>query len=164
MRTILAPIDFSDVTDDVMQEAFDLARAFCGTVVLLHVIPPYGYPIEFYADAGFVPPLSRTDSLQEELKQCRSRMEKMAEPFQTDEVTMEVRVEEGDPVMATLDIAENIPADTIVMGSHGHGALYHLLLGGVAERVLHRAACPVLIVQSHPKTTREIPAHAKISA
>lgn len=164
MHTILAPIDFSDVTGDVLQEATDLARAFSGTVVLLHVIPPYGYPIEFYADAGFVPPLSRTDSLQEEIAQCRRRMERLVEPFRSDDVTIEIRVEEGEPVTATLDVLHNVHADTIVMGSHGHGALYHLLLGGVAERVLHKAECPVLIVRSHPQITRDIPAHAKVSA
>ena len=164
MRTILAPIDFSDVTEEVLQEAMDMARAFAGRVTLLHVIPPYGYPIEFYADAGFVPPLSKTDTLQEEIKQCRLRMEKLAQPFGTKDIEIEIRVEEGEPVLATLDVARGIDADTIIMGSHGHGALYHLLLGGVAERVLHRAECPVLIVRSHPKETHEIPAHAKISA
>jgi nucleotide-binding universal stress UspA family protein len=41
---------------------------------------------------------------------------------------------------------EKLDADLVIMGSHGHGAIYRTLLGSVSEGVLHDAACPVLIV------------------
>lgn len=43
-----------------------------------------------------------------------------------------------------------LAADAIVLGSHGHGALYDLLVGSVAEGVLRRAPCPVVVVPSRP--------------
>ncbi len=58
-------------------------------------------------------------------------------------------VRDGPPVDAILDCAAEIAADLIVLGSHGRDGLGHLLFGSTAERVLHKAPCPTLVVPLH---------------
>ena len=52
----------------------------------------------------------------------------------------------GQPAREILDCAATLPADLIVMGTHGHSGFEHLLLGSVTEKVLRKATCPVLTV------------------
>jgi nucleotide-binding universal stress UspA family protein len=49
-----------------------------------------------------------------------------------------------------VNYAKETGADLIVMGTHGRGAMAHLLMGSVAERVVRLAGCPVLVVR-HPE-------------
>jgi nucleotide-binding universal stress UspA family protein len=58
------------------------------------------------------------------------------------------RLELGDPASEILRVAEEIKCDLIVLGSHGRGAIARLLMGNVAEHVVRRATCPVLVVKS----------------
>jgi nucleotide-binding universal stress UspA family protein len=53
---------------------------------------------------------------------------------------------EGIPVDLILSQAESLRVDLIVLGSHSRGPISHLFLGSVADGVLQRARCPVLIV------------------
>ena len=52
----------------------------------------------------------------------------------------------GAPVQVILEQARSLPADYIVMGSHGHTAFYDLMVGGTASGVLKRSSCPVVVV------------------
>ena len=57
-------------------------------------------------------------------------------------------VEQNDEVTAIIEASEKNGVDMIMLGSHGHGALFHLLIGSVSEGVIRRATCPVIIVPS----------------
>jgi nucleotide-binding universal stress UspA family protein len=70
-------------------------------------------------------------------------------------VSLTTRVAEGDPVEALLHAARD--ADVLVLGSHGHGRLYHAVLGSVADGCVRRATCPVLIIPV-PQSERSQPA------
>jgi nucleotide-binding universal stress UspA family protein len=61
-------------------------------------------------------------------------------------VQAESDVLNGPPVATIVEQALQDKADYIVMGSHGHGALYNLLVGGTASGVIQKAPCPVVIV------------------
>jgi nucleotide-binding universal stress UspA family protein len=63
---------------------------------------------------------------------------------------LNVRLHEptGEMVEEILECAGAVKADVIVMGRHGHGAMYNLLVGSVTEGVLKRASCPVVLVPS----------------
>jgi nucleotide-binding universal stress UspA family protein len=52
----------------------------------------------------------------------------------------------GLPTLVILEQAQRLAADYIVMGSHGHGAIYDLLIGGTTHAILKRARCPVVVV------------------
>jgi nucleotide-binding universal stress UspA family protein len=61
---------------------------------------------------------------------------------------VEHRLEVGDPVAEILRVAQESKCDLIVMGTHGRTGLAHLLMGSVAEKVVRKAACPVLVVKT----------------
>jgi nucleotide-binding universal stress UspA family protein len=62
-------------------------------------------------------------------------------------IKVERILETGDPVEVILRTAAKLPADLIVLGSHGRTGLARLLLGSVAEQVVRKATCPVLVVK-----------------
>ena len=62
----------------------------------------------------------------------------------------------GSPFVEIIRYARDEHADLIVMGTHGRGAIAHMLLGSVAERVVRKAACPVLTVR-HAAHDFELP-------
>jgi len=91
-----------------------------------------------------------TDEL---LEQHRKHSEKSLEEFVERHLSgheVEPIVRQGTPHQEIVRLAKEIRADLIVIGMHGHGFLAHALAGSTAERVLHQATCPVLVV-SHPK-------------
>ena len=47
--------------------------------------------------------------------------------------------------------ATKLDADMIVIGTHGHGAMYRLLVGSVSEGVLHKSKCPILVIPTHER-------------
>jgi quercetin dioxygenase-like cupin family protein len=122
-------------------------------LILLHVVPPSASPILTEPPAN---PLRPAES-QESLKG------RFAWPQPTDPaVRVEHRVAEGDAPAEILSLAQALPCDLIVMGTHGRTGLSRLLAGSVAEEVLRKAACPVLAVktppQGAPRASAEAPA------
>jgi nucleotide-binding universal stress UspA family protein len=65
-----------------------------------------------------------------------------------DNVPVEHQLEEGDPVTEILRVAQERECELIVMGTHGRTGLAHLLMGSVAERVVRRSGCSVLVVKT----------------
>ena len=63
-------------------------------------------------------------------------------------VPVEHRLEEGNPVAEILRVAQESQCDLIVMGTHGRTGLAHLLMGSIAEPVVRKATCPVLVVKT----------------
>jgi nucleotide-binding universal stress UspA family protein len=62
-------------------------------------------------------------------------------------VTLETHVLIGHPVRSIVDLAGELGADLLVIGATGHSALYEKMLGSRADRVVHLASCPVLVVK-----------------
>lgn len=148
MKTILAPVDFSSVTERVIAEAAALARSFDGRIVLLNITQP----IAIGADtAGFV---ENVDELNEAAARDAARKLAALEDgleaafLKADSVQLT-----GVPAVLISEQAKQLGADYIVMGSHGHTAFYDLLVGSTASAVLKRAPCPVLVVPPPPKQT-----------
>jgi nucleotide-binding universal stress UspA family protein len=72
-------------------------------------------------------------------------------------VPVETITREAEPWREIVAVAEELPADLVVMGTHGRGGFEQLLLGAVAEKVLRRAPCPVLTVCREEGRTWEAP-------
>jgi nucleotide-binding universal stress UspA family protein len=153
MKTILAPIDLSDAAAAVASEAGSLAGILGGRVVLLHVVPP-PVVINEYAP--------ETERLAEEEKQEAERgMEHWRQRLQGAGVDTETTVLHGPPVSSIVEEATRTNADYIVLGSHGHGALYHLLLGGTASGVIQKSPCPVVVVPTQKVHANPSASHLK---
>jgi universal stress protein A len=137
MKTILHPTDFSGESRPAFEAACALARAEQGRLVVLHVERP---PLGSLGGATFVPPLPGEydrDSLWAQLQAIQP----------PPGIAVEHRLEYGDPESVIPQIAQEIGADLIVMGTHGRTGLRRLLMGSVAEHVLRKAPCPVLTVR-----------------
>jgi nucleotide-binding universal stress UspA family protein len=90
---------------------------------------------------------------RDHLEETRNQLRNLVPP--TFKEPCEVQVVTGDPADVIVHFAQERGADLIVMGSHGHTGLRHLLLGSVAEKVLRHAPCPVLIVRHTCTETRD---------
>lgn len=143
MKTILAPIDFSGATNAVVEEAATLAKALGGRVVLLTVIQP---PVITHEYAAMMENLGEITAAAE--RQAARKLEAAEHGLQVDFVAAESLQLTGAPIPLIIEQARKRAADYIVMGSHGHTALYDLLVGSTTHGVLLRAPCPVVIVPS----------------
>ena len=137
LKCILHPTDFSEAAANAFALACAVARDYDARLVVLHALEP----LEFATTptAPSTPPDRK--SAEAELRQIQARYP---------EVAMEYRLAEGEPVGAILAAAREIPCELIVMGTHGRTQLRRLLLGGVAEKVVRNACCPVLTVSAPP--------------
>ncbi len=156
MKTILAAIDFSPVTDPVLALAATLGLSMDARVLLLHVVPS-------------PPPLAAYQMGEDEEAQLLAATEKDASrrlvnlAARLAGVATETLTATGVPADEIVREASASGADLIVLGSHGHTALYDLLVGSTAHGVLKKAACPVLVVpatQSRPAAEAESVASA----
>jgi nucleotide-binding universal stress UspA family protein len=150
MKTILTPIDFSTVSDAVVKEAATLARALDGRVVLLTVVQP---PVTIAEYAPMLESIAEITAAGE--KNAARQLAKLEEKLKADFVSAETVQAVGAPIAHILEQAEKCDADYIVMGSHGHTALYDLLVGSTTHGVLMRAKCPVVIVPAVNVATRK---------
>jgi nucleotide-binding universal stress UspA family protein len=144
LKTILVPTDFSECSDAAVKYGSALANAFGATLHLLNVVrDPYTMP---YGADGFVAP--EQDLLGEWRAEAKRRLEAgLPAGFESRTVTA-TRVGSACPEIVRYAIDHQI--DLIVLGTHGRGAIGHVLLGSVAERVVRTAPCPVLTVR-HPQ-------------
>jgi nucleotide-binding universal stress UspA family protein len=141
LQTILAPLDFSDVSSRVVEYAAEMAKGFGGRVVLLHVAEPEPDFVGFDAGPQVVRAATAHD-IRAEHRQLEAFKHQLAESGLE---VMALQIQ-GSLTEKVLEAATQQNADLIVMGSHGHGALYHFLVGSVTAGVVKRAKCPVLVV------------------
>lgn len=140
MKTILAPVDFSAVSESVVKEAAALARTFDGRVVLMTVVQP---PVVVTEYAGMMDIAQLTAAGE---KNAARELDAIEDKLKNQFVKTESVQVTGSPVPLIIEQAETQGADYIVMGSHGHTAFYDLLVGSTTHGVLMRAKCPVVIV------------------
>ena len=141
VKTILAPIDFSVVSGAVALEAAAMARAFDGRVVLLTIIQP---PVILHEYAAVMQNIAEITAAGE--KAAAQKLSALQDQLQEKGVAAEAVQLVGSPIHHILAEADRLQADHIVMGSHGHTALYDLLVGSTTHGVLMRAKCPVTIL------------------
>lgn len=142
---ILVPIDFSDSTDQTLTYATTFSTLLDAELHLVHVIEQPIQPVFYEAYTEVVP------ANNEELaRTAGSELLKLKQAKGIDKA--KTHVISGFPAQEILDFAEREKIDLIIMGSEGLTGLAHLLLGSVAERVVRRASCPVLVVKKEGKT------------
>ena len=142
MKTIIAALDFSDASEPVIAATTKLAKALNEGIHLVHVVEAE----PTYAAYGFSPDeFPAMHQVQtESLNRGEEKLQKIAQEI--DVPNVQTRVLQGQPLHALLMYAEEINADMLVLGSHGHGFLGSLLLGSVAEGCVRKAKIPALIV------------------
>jgi nucleotide-binding universal stress UspA family protein len=150
IRTILHPTDISEPSTAAFRAACSLARDHGSRLVVVYVrataLVRYGEPGPLVPDPVQTP---------EDVKDRLAALHALAP-----EVDVAYRVAEGNPATEIVRLAGELPANLIVMGTHGRTGLGRLLMGSVAEAVLRRAPCPVLTLKVPFPAAAEGPAAA----
>jgi len=138
---ILVPTDFSTASDAVLPQAEALAKQKSASLLILHVEEPplaYGGGELYY---GLPEPNSE-------------RILKMLDNVRPADQTVAFthRLAMGDPAGEIVRIAAEEGVEMIVLGTHGRSGLTRMLMGSVAESVVRRAPCPVLVYRAVAET------------
>ena len=137
---ILCPVDFSECSRHALDCAVGLARWYGAEMTALHVVPSITAPVPPTGE-GLYPPLVFSP---EDLEQFRTELETFARV--PDAPALDRQVVQGSVTGEIVRLAKELPADLVVMGTHGRSGFERLMLGSVTEKVLRKASCPVLTV------------------
>ena len=139
VRRILCPIDFSDASSHAIDQARVIAGWYQARITALHV---------YHGTTG---------TGDAEVERLRGEVMRVFRAAASAGLAVEALVQSGPAVGHILETAANLPADLIVMGTHGAGGFERLVLGSVAEKVLRQARCPVLTVPPRAQATSALP-------
>ncbi len=156
MKKILIALDYDPTAQKVAETGYDLAKAMNAKAILLHVISDatqYSYldysPIMGFGGFGHVNMVQKDTT--EDLKKAAQSYLDNSKKHLGDE-TIQTVVKSGDFGDSILATAMEVMADIIVMGTHSRRGLEKMLVGSVAETVLHHSSIPMLIIPT--KTSR----------
>ncbi|MBI3662194.1 MAG: universal stress protein [Acidobacteria bacterium] len=147
-RKILCPVDFSATSGHAFVYGAAIAQQFGAELILLHVIEEV--PL-LTAYSG----MPEVDSSGEMEKYARAEMANLAAGATAGGAKIRAEIARGKSHTAILKFATENGVDLIVIGKHGRSQLDYWLFGSVTERVIRRAACPVIVVP-HPDGAKEI--------
>jgi nucleotide-binding universal stress UspA family protein len=155
VEKIVAPIDFSEASRPGLDRALALGEDFGATVHVLHVVPEpevASYPPFGLAADG--------ERIQQAVRAAHQQaFDRLLESLPAGGCPRVTQLRSGVGIApAIVEYAEEVDADLLVMGTHGHRGFRRFLLGSVAEEVVRRAPCPVL---THPPAHPAVPARAR---
>jgi nucleotide-binding universal stress UspA family protein len=135
---ILVGIDFSKPATQALQMAIAIGEIFGSEILLVNAVSPLVY---VSGQDPVIPEIlnAELDSAKEEMKQI------VAQDPRLQKLRTKTTVAYAGAVELIEQVATEEKVNLIVVGSHGPGALERLVLGSVAEAVLRKAACPVLV-------------------
>lgn len=139
LKRILVPTDFSEHSRKAMLYGAELAKKFHSELHLLHAIEMT--PL-MYGEVACVAP--ETESEIE--ASAQTQLDRLLTDADAD-LTIVRTVQHGHPFVETIRYAKENDVGLIILGTHGRGAIAHMFLGSVAERVVRKAPCPVLTVR-----------------
>jgi len=144
---LLVAVDLSESTEVVVKKAEEIAKALSAKVWILHIAEPepdfVGYGMESKP---------ARDSRAKEFHAEHSQIQEIADRLRKAGLDTTALLAQGATVETIMKEASRLDADMIIVGSHGHGAMFKLLVGSVSEGILRESKCPVLVVPTHERT------------
>lgn len=154
LTRILAPTDLSKYSGFALEWAAHLCQCLNAELVLLHVLTEEeGKKMEEVIGEGAVvqiPRGIRQDVVADRQKKLREQYEMVVSQDLKAILKVEEMMRIGVPFLEIVRVAKEKDVDLIVMGTHGRTGLSHVLIGSVAEKVVHHAHCGVLTIK-HPQ-------------
>jgi universal stress protein A len=136
-QRILVPTDFSECAESALRTAASLQQRFGAMIILLHVTEPAYQGLRV-----------QTTGLHEQMcHEAEAKLQEAAKAFFPMAENVRVLVLDGRPADVICQAAVAEKADAIIIPTHGHSGLKHVLLGSVAEKVARQAPCSVLVVR-----------------
>ena len=145
LKNILFCTDFSEASQAAFEHATSLAWEFDSNLYILHA----EVPVMYAGELGTIDP-----SLIEKVSgYAKSEMDKLAVHPDLEGIEHKEIISQNAPLSAVEDAVKEYNIDLVVTGTHGAGGLGKVFMGSVAEAVLRKSRCPVLVVgpNSHPR-------------
>jgi nucleotide-binding universal stress UspA family protein len=147
VKSILAAVDFSEISEAIVDQAALIAGGFGAKLWLVHVAAPDPYFV------GYEPgPSGVRDQVAAHLREEHRVLQGYAASCRERGLDATALFIQGATAETILAEAEKHEADLIVLGSHGHGALYRALLGSVGEQIVRTSTRPLLVVPARPSS------------
>ena len=146
IKNILVATDFSEPSGVALAYGRDLARNYNARLHVVHVVEDV--LLRYAAEAGMI-----GADLQTDLEtRARRDLDALVRDDDRKELgAVAVVIRSMNVAGAIVEHAKSNSIDLIVTGTRGRGAIQHLLMGSVAERVVRTAPCPVLTVHAHER-------------
>jgi nucleotide-binding universal stress UspA family protein len=159
INRILCPVDFSEFSEHAFEHAVAIARWYKSAVTVLHVV-------DVRLQTPDVPPLAPIALAPTALTltahdQITSELQRLVAAAAATDIAVETVVRDGRPDTVILELAAVLPADLLAMGTHGRSGFDRLVMGSVTEKVLRKAACPVLSVPPRSRDESRAPVALK---
>lgn len=141
-KRILVPIDFSEYSKNALSSSITLAKKFNAELILIYVVETAIYPADFGFGQVAMPSLER-----EMTERGEAELKKLVKTHIAGSVPSRIIISTGKPFLEICKTAEGEEADLIVIATHGHTGVEHILFGSTAEKVVRKAPCQVLVVR-----------------
>lgn len=136
------PIDFSDYSKSALKYAVNFAKSFNADMTLIYVVEPIVYPPDFSMGQIAIPTVST-----EWDERAREELDKLAKTQIPADVKVKTIIKTGKPFVEIIETATEENIDLIIIATHGHSGVEHILFGSTAEKVVRKAPCPVLTLR-----------------
>ncbi len=139
MERILAAVDLSDSTDDIISAAVSMSEKEHARLCVVYVEPDY-QPISsgMWGDPEYVQPPDPQVGVR--------ALERIRSDVQSRGIEVQCLHLHGSPEKEIEQVAEALHPDLVILGTHGRGAMHHMFFGSVRNQFLRHTKCPVLVV------------------
>ena len=142
IKKVLVPIDFSDYSKNSLRYAVNFAKQFDAEIYLIYVVEPVIYPPDFSMGQIAIPSVNA-----EWDERAKEELENLAKTEIPEGVNVKTILKNGKPFLEIIDTASEENIDLIIIATHGHSGVEHILFGSTAEKVVRKAPCPVLTLR-----------------
>ncbi len=143
---ILVAIDLSSASQKILDKAKTLALALPAKVCLLHVVEDDLDFLEQELDSQ-----GTSDQSSQEFPREHKDLQKELDELRKSGIDTKGLLAQGSVVDVILQKSKQLGIDIIIVGTHGHGGVHHMIFGSVSEGVLRNSSCPVLVIPTHDR-------------
>jgi nucleotide-binding universal stress UspA family protein len=142
IKKVLVPIDFSDYSKSALKYAVNFAKSFNADIILIYVVEPVIYPPDFSMGQIAMPSINT-----EWDDRAKDELQKLAKSEIAEIANVKTIIKTGKPFVEIIETAKEENIDLIIIATHGHSGVEHILFGSTAEKVVRKAPCPVLTLR-----------------
>lgn len=142
IKKVLVPIDFSDYSKSALKYAVNFSEKFNAAMILIYVIEPVIYPPDFSMGQIALPSVNAEWDIK-----AKEELDKLAKAEIPDNIKVTTILKTGKPFIEIIETAAENDVDLIIIATHGHTGVEHILFGSTAEKVVRKAPCPVLTLR-----------------
>jgi nucleotide-binding universal stress UspA family protein len=144
---LLVAVDLSASTETIVKKVEEITKEIPAKVWILHNAVPEPDHVEFRVD-----PRAARESLAKKFHSEHCQIQEIADRLRKSGLETTALLVHGATVETILKEASDVDADMIVVGSHGRGAMYQLVVGSISKGVLQKSRIPVLVVPTHKRS------------